>query len=119
MTPALLTNKGTFNAVPILEEKLGGIRALCQVFHVLQLDAFGAIIDDDFDPSHDVASFVIKSEPANVRVQYERFFGLLQGLEVLLECRIDLIDYKALIERSIVQQVPEDRLPVYVAKKQA
>lgn len=101
----------------VLDEKLETVRALCGVFHVLRLEAFGAVTSDDFDPSRDIASFVVESEPADARVQYERFFGLLQGLEVLLGCRIDLIDYKAWREGRVVQQIPESRVPIFMARK--
>ena len=100
----------------IIDEKLDTIRAVCQAFHVLQLDAFGPVVGDGFDPSHDDASFLVKCEPSNARAQYERFFGLLQALEILLGCRIDLIDYKALREGSVARQMPEFVKPLFVAK---
>ena len=98
----------------VLEEKLDTIRAICQAFHILQMDAFGPVARDDFDPSRDAASFLVECAPAPPRAQYERFFGLLQALEILLGCRIDLVDYKALREGSIAQKMPETVKPVYV-----
>lgn len=100
----------------ILDEKLETIRAVCQAFHVVQMDAFGAVAEDRFDPARDTANFLVACEPSNPRAQYERFFGLLQALEILLGCRIDLVDYKALQEGTISQQVPEVIRPVYLAK---
>ncbi len=100
----------------ILDEKLETIKAVCQAFHVVQLDAFGPVAEDRFDPARDTASFLVACEPSNPRAQYERFFGLLQALEILLGCRIDLVDYKALQDGTLSQQVPEVIRPVYLAK---
>lgn len=100
----------------ILNEKIDTIRALCQAFHVLQLDAFGPVVENDFDPSNAAASFLVECEPCNPRAQYERFFGLLQALEILLGCRIDLVEYKAIREGSIAQKMPESVMPLFIAK---
>ncbi|HDP35943.1 MAG TPA: hypothetical protein ENN29_12635 [Candidatus Hydrogenedentes bacterium] len=116
---ALAQQTGAQVVVSVLNEKLEAIRALCQVFHVLRLEAFGAVASEDFNPSRDIATFVVECDADNARVQYERFFGLLQGLEILLGCRIDLVDYKALQAGKVVQQIPESRMPVYVAAHQS
>lgn len=105
---------GAYAIVSILDEKLATIQAICQAFHVLQLDAFGPLVGDNFDPARDTASFLVECEPSELRAQYERFFGLLQALEILLGCRIDLVDYKALREGTIAQQQPEIIKPVYL-----
>lgn len=100
----------------ILDEKIDSIRAVCQAFHVLQLDAFGPVTKDDFDPSRDAATFLVECEPSSPRAQYERFFGLLQALEILLGCRIDLVEYKAMREGSVAQKMPESVKPLFMAK---
>ncbi|MCK5862820.1 MAG: hypothetical protein KAH38_10060 [Candidatus Hydrogenedentes bacterium] len=98
----------------ILDEKLETVQAICQAFHVLKLDAFGPVAGDKFEPSHGAASFLVECEPASQRARYERFFGLLQALEILLGCRIDLVDYRALRDGSIARKIPEVIKPVYV-----
>jgi len=110
---------GDCSVVSVLDEKVETIRAVCQAFHVLQLDAFGPVAEPDFDPSRHAASFLVECEPTSPRAQYERFFGLLQALEILLGCRIDLVDYKALRDGTIPQKMPEIICPIYVSKHAA
>lgn len=105
--------------VSVLDEKIETIKAVCQAFHVLQLDAFGPVAEPNFDPSRQTASFLVECEPASPRAQYERFFGLLQALEILLGCRIDLVDYKALREGTVPQKMPETVRPIYISKNAA
>ena len=97
----------------ILEEKKSAIETLCQAFQVVRLDVFGAITEEGFDPSKDQVMFAVTFAPCNPQVHYERFFGLQQGLEVLVGCSIELIDYKALLEGSFLRHLPKQCETVY------
>ncbi len=101
----------------VLDEKLEAIETVCSTFRVVRLDAYGAVTGDDYDASSDPVIFAAAFEPSTPQAQYERFFGLQQALEIVMESEIELIDYKALLEGSFLRQLPKEKVTLYRQEK--
>lgn len=96
-----------------VNEKQDAIRALCQVFHVQRLDVFGSVTDESFDPSRSDLDFLVEFECSSPDVHYECYFGLLEGLEKLLDRHVDLVEYSVLRNPYFKESVDKTRESIY------
>ena len=74
-----------------IEEKRTEIDALCRKYKVQRLDVFGSAADDHFDPERSDFDFVVEFLQLGPGEYAETYFGLLNGLEGLLDGRVDLV----------------------------
>ncbi len=95
-----------------LDELRSRLKGICEEQGVLRLDLFGSrahspgVERNDYDFIADFA----ESLPAEYS---KRFFGLLHALEDELNSSIDLLTYKSLKKRSLMEKIENDRIPLY------
>ncbi len=91
------------------------IEALCSLCGVRRLDLFGSAATGRFDPASSDVDFLVEFGPLAPGERAEAFFSLLEGLERLLDRRVDLVVDTAIRNRHFREAVHETRQVVYAA----
>ena len=99
----------------LIEEKKDSINGLCRRFDVLKLDIFGSATVDTFDDSRSDLDFAVLFAACSPQEHYENYFGLLEGLEQLLQRPVDLVEYQALRNPYFIRSLEASRKAVYAA----
>src|SRR5215211_8670805 len=71
--------------IGIIEDRRAEVAALCERYGVKRLDLFGSAAGDGFDPEASDLDFVVSFERRDPPGLFDRYFGLKEDLEVLLE----------------------------------
>jgi predicted nucleotidyltransferase len=79
----------------LVEQHREQIEQLCRKYHVVRLELFGSAARGDFNPETSDLDFFVEYEDLGWEGSSKRYFGLLHGLEDLLQRRIDLVDRSA------------------------
>ena len=95
------------NRIPILQ--------LCRRFGVRRLDAFGSVLREDFDPQRSDVDFVVEFVDTSPRGAADRYFGLLFGLEKLIDRRVDLVMSGALKNPDLRDEIARSRVSIHGA----
>ncbi len=101
--------------VPIIEQHLHEITALCQKYGVIRLDLFGSAARGDFKPESSDLDFLVEFEDRGWNGASTRYFGLLHGLEDLLGTHIDLVERRAVTNRFFLAVADQYRDTLYAA----
>ncbi|MHB1157150.1 MAG: nucleotidyltransferase family protein [Phycisphaerales bacterium] len=98
----------------LLEQHRSRIAALCRKYGVRRLDLFGSAARGDFDPvASDIDLFYeFDDDPSNLA---DRFFGLLEDLEQLLGCQVDLVSRRDVRNPYFLQVANQHRVTLYAA----
>ena len=100
---------------PIIETRKDGMAELCRRYQVRRLDLFGSATRDDFDPTRSDVDFLVEFEPGGTLKALEQYFGLKEGLEALLDRRVDLVVASAVKNPYIRKSIEETRENLYAA----
>ncbi len=76
---------------PILQDNLSALLDLCRRYHVARLEVFDSVIRDDFVPGQSDIDFLAGFLPVEGYDLVDAYFGLLEGLRALLDCKVDLV----------------------------
>jgi predicted nucleotidyltransferase len=98
-----------------LENRLDAIRAACERFHVLRLDAFGSAIRDDFEPGRSDIDLLVDFGAISPYEKPDAYFGLLEELRTILDADVDLVMVGALKNRYIREDVNRSKRVLYAA----
>lgn len=90
-----------------ITERQGTIAELCRKNRVRRLEVFGSAADGTFDPARSDFDFLVESLPLQSGEHYETYFGLIEGLELLFDRRIDLVDATCLRNPYFIEGVNE------------
>ena len=89
------------------------LEQLCILYHVQRLDLFGSAAigwrnheDSDLD-------FIVEFQPLSAGKYADTYFGLLEDLERLFGCPVDLIVESAIKNPYFLQSVEKTRIPIY------
>jgi predicted nucleotidyltransferase len=98
----------------ILQSNQSAIISLCQRCKVLRLDVFGSVLRADFAPESDIDFLVrfYRDENTDAFLQY---FEFKEGLEAILNRRIDLVCEAAIRNSYFKKEVEATREPLYAA----
>jgi len=100
---------------PIISKNRTTLEALCRKYKVARLDVFGsATRDENPQPPRDV-DFLVTFEACAPSEHYDRYFGLLEDLEALMDRKVDLVETSALKNPYFVQSIEQSRQQVYAA----
>ena len=80
----------------LIQDNLEAIRALCREYGVARLDVFGSAADGRFATHLSDFDFVVAFAEPHLSGYADRYLGLAESLEALLERRVDLV-----VERAI------------------
>jgi uncharacterized protein len=98
-----------------LEDRLDAIRAACERFHVVRLDAFGSAIRDDFEPGRSDIDLLVDFGAISPYEKPDAYFGLLEELRTILDADVDLVMVGALENRYIREDVNRSKRVLYAA----
>ena len=99
-----------------LEENLEQISRLCRQFGVKQLDVFGSVATEAFEPARSDIDFVVDFEEVASQSLFSRYFGLKESLEALFGRPVDLVMADAMRNPFFIESVNRTRQPVYAAQ---
>ncbi len=99
----------------ILEQHRPEIAALCRQFGVRRLEVFGSAASDVFDPARSDFDFLVDFGASADGDLFARYFGLKEGLEMLLGRDVDLVMVGALRNPYFIESVNRTRQPVYAS----
>jgi uncharacterized protein len=97
---------------PILD--IDAITALCQRHRVRRLAVFGSAVTGEFDPSSSDVDFLVEFHSDAERL-FDAYFGLKEGLEVLLGRPVDLVMPSALENPYFAAAVERTKQELYAA----
>lgn len=106
--------------VPLIEQHLESIRALCREYGVARLEIFGSACTAEFDPERSDVDFLVEYPEG-----YDDgpWLGRLQELEAalsrLLGRKVDLVSTSALRNKWFRREAAKTRTVIYDAAKVA
>jgi predicted nucleotidyltransferase len=119
-SPSLAAAKRTRNNAmqPLITNNLPAIRALCEEFGVARLELFGSAARDDFDLEKSDVDFLVEFLDYGLGI-FDRFFGLIEALEVLLGRSVDLSSARTLKNPYFIAEIDQDRTTLYEARNRS
>ena len=97
-----------------LDARREPIAALCRRHHVRRLDLFGSAASGRDQAGSDY-DFLVEFEPLPPESYAEAYFGLLEGLQALLDAPVDLVVERAIRNPYFRQAVEAQREAVYAS----
>jgi len=88
------------------------IERLCESLRVKSLAFFGSSVRDDFSDDSDFDALVSFADTDSL---FDRYFELKEGLEALLDRRVDLVMQEAIRNPFFSQTVESEKVPFYAA----
>ena len=88
---------------------------LCRTYNVRRLDLFGSAATTDFQPEKSDLDFLIDFQPMEPKKHAKSYFGLLEKLQDLFRCSIDLIEIDAVSNPYFLEEANRSRVEIYAA----
>ena len=98
-----------------IEKQRKAIEALCHKYHVVQLEVFGSAAGGDFRPGSSDIDFLVRFRRVPEINAFDQYFGLLEELEGLFGCKVDLVEMGAMQNPYFIKRVNESRKLIYAA----
>jgi uncharacterized protein len=99
---------------PVVENHREEIARLCRKYGVRKLELFGSAARGDFDEATSDVDFFYEFDADSARLA-DRFFGLMEELEVLLGHRVDLVSSQDARNPYFLQVANRSRTTLYAA----
>jgi len=100
--------------IHLVEQHRQQIADLCRKYGVRKLDLFGSAAGGDFHPGTSDLDFFFEFD-ANPAALADRFFGLMEDLEKLLGCKVDLVSSQDVRNPYFLQVANRHRITLYAA----
>ncbi len=97
------------------ELRRGELVALCRRFRVRRLEVFGSAVSGDFQDDQSDLDFLVEFEPEAGAGYADRYFGLLEALEMLFARPVDLVVASAITNPYFLQSIERTRAVLYAA----
>lgn len=88
---------------------------VCKAHHVRELALFGSSVTGRFDPVTSDLDFAVVFERSRDLGPADQYFGLLEALEQLFGCPVDLVSENAVRNRFFLEELNETKVSVYAA----
>jgi predicted nucleotidyltransferase len=98
---------------PLISQHQAGIESLCGRFGVSRLELFGSAVTAEFDEGRSDFDFLVEFELGDQAKALDAYFGLKEGLELLLGRPVDLVMPSAVKNPYLRAEIDRQRLPVY------
>jgi predicted nucleotidyltransferase len=99
-----------------IKDKFDELQALCDKHRVLKLELFGSAASvDSFDPETSDLDFLVEFQPMPPVEHADAYFGLLENLQDLFECDVDLVEVKAVSNPYFLESIDRTRRIIYAA----
>lgn len=99
--------------LPDLDNKRDDIARLCREHGVLRLALFGSALHDDFEPDRSDIDFLVSFREMSPKDYAESYFGLMEGLQELLDHPIDLVTESSLTNPWLRREVQRHQSVLY------
>ena len=96
-----------------ISERAKELEQLCIDYRVQRLDLFGSAVTGQYNPEESDLDFVVEFQPLSAGEYADAYFGLLESLEQLFDCPVDLIIGSAIKNPYFLQSVEKTRTAVY------
>ena len=102
--------------IKMIKEHQQDLHNLCRRFNVKRLDIFGsALSEEKFDVQRSDMDFLVEFEQIEAIDHAKAYFGLLQALQDMFCCNIDLIEIKAVRNPYLLDSINKSRSLIYAA----
>jgi predicted nucleotidyltransferase len=91
----------------VIEARRTALEDLCQRHGVARLALFGSALRDVFDPDTSYLYLVVEFSPMSPSEHARACFGLLEDLENLFSCRVDLVEIGAVRNSYLRWEIEE------------
>ncbi len=108
-------NRYNMGMIALIEQHRDQIAALCRRYGVHRLELFGSAASERFDPSTSDVDFFYEFNPTEADDYADRFFGLLEALELLLGRKVDLVSAKDARNPYFLEVANRHRQTLYAA----
>ena len=100
--------------LPLIEQHRAEIEALCRKYGVIRLDLFGSAASGKLlSPDSDIDFFFeFDANPVGLA---DRYFGLIEELELLLRRKVDLVSIQDVHNPYFLQVANVHRITLYAA----
>lgn len=96
-----------------INNRIKEVEQLCILYRVRRLDLFGSSVTGWHNLEESDLDFVVEFQPLPAGEYADTYFGLLESLEQLFDCPVDLIIGSAIKNPFFLQSVEKTRTPVY------
>ncbi len=96
-----------------ISERAKELEQLCIDYRVQRLDLFGSAVTGQYNPEESDLDFVVEFQPLPAGEYADTYFGLLESLEQLFDCPVDLIIGSAIKNPYFLQSIEKTRTAVY------
>ncbi len=96
----------------IIYQHIDKIERLCDLNSVKSLYAFGSVTTNTFKPDSDI-DLVVDIDDNDPISYSEKYFNLKFKLEEILERQIDLLEQKAIRNRSFKNEIDRTKIQIY------
>ncbi|HEY1930741.1 MAG TPA: nucleotidyltransferase domain-containing protein [Acetobacteraceae bacterium] len=98
---------------PIDEVKLAPLRALCRLHHLRQLDLFGSVLTDRFNPARSDLDVLVTFADLPPDPCADAYFAVKLGLEEMFGRDVDLVTAASLDNPFFRRDVEAHRLTLF------
>ena len=96
----------------LIEKNIDQIKKLCQSNGVSQLFAFGSVTNQNFNNESDVDLIVNINDPDPLTYS-DKYFNLKFSLEDVFERSIDLLEFKAIKNPYLKEEIDRTKILIY------
>ncbi len=101
--------------IPLIQENLGAIEALCKRHGVKRLFLIGSAATGEFDPTKSDIDFLVEFLPHEPKGWDDVYFKLLEDLEKVLGSKIDLVERHCVRNPVVRRSMETYKVPLYAA----
>jgi predicted nucleotidyltransferase len=96
----------------LVEQNKKSVIALCKKHKVQELYVFGSVLTDRFNKKSDV-DFLIQFCDVDPGLYFDNFMNLKDGLELLLERQVDLVENQAIRNPVLRKVIDREKVLIY------
>ncbi len=101
--------------IPEIQQHRAEIEALCRRYGVLRLKLFGSAVAGEYRSNSSGLDFLVEFELRPTAGYADRYFGLLEALELLIKRPIDLVVASAIKNPYFRESVNKNKALLYAA----
>lgn len=98
-----------------IDEKMGEIERLCEEYRVRRLAVFGSSAEGTPGAPPNDLDLVVEFEPMAPAEYADCYFGLMDELERIFECPVDLVEYSPIRNPYFRQAIETTQVVLYAA----
>ena len=99
----------------LVEARRAELDRLCVQYRVHRLELFGSATSERFDPDASDLDFLVEFQDLSPREHADAFFGLMEALQQVFGCPVDLVERRAIRNPYFLRAVEQTRMLLYAA----